>query len=264
MKFQRVILSSDANPKFIEFWPLVSHAWQTLFGVEVWLALVVSRHTPLISSERVVCYDPVDGIPVSNQAKMARYHLAASWGDDSVVMTNDMDLLPLQTQYITALLEQRKPGELFTLGAELYTGVEAGKFTAGYLTAESSVWRRLMNPFNRSWETFVRQFVGHKAIDHKEDIARTVHHEDPETFSDESLLRALLKFNPVPVCYAPRGYSPYTARALCRSDWQFDPQKLANGTYVEAHLPRPLSLNIERIRPLVDHIKRHELACSTV
>ena len=259
MNQKRVIISSDTNPKFIEFWPLVADAWRKLFNVEVWLALVTP---PLSEASRpafdahghVVCLWPVEGIPVSNQAKLARYFVAGSWGDASVCMTNDIDLLPLQREYTQELLRQRPAEHLLTIGSELYTGAEAGKFTAGYLTAESRVWQNLINPSGLNWDGFVRQFVGMKVIDHKEDVLRAVHHEDPDTFSDESLLRALLRLRKVAVCHRPRGYAPYTTRALCRSDWQFDPIKLKDGTYVEAHLPRPLHEHRERIQPLIEHL----------
>lgn len=257
MKFDRVILSSDHNPKFIEFWPLVAKGWRTFFGdVEIWLALVAKKGVfdlkELRQHGNVELYEPLPHVPTANQAKVARYHAATAWGNDSVIMTNDLDLLPLQHAYVDQFV--RPPGHLFTLGHELYTGPEAGKFTAGYLTAESAVWRKLVNPFNHDWQMFVQSFVGMRIFDHKEDISRNVFHEDPNTFSDESLLRALLSVNPVPVFHAPRGYNPYTARALCRANWHFDPKKLADGTYVEAHLPRPLSANTERIQPLIDYL----------
>lgn len=257
MKFDRVILSSNDNPKYIEFWPLVSKGWRTFFGdVDVWLALVAPEGKfdlkELRKHGNVERYDPVPNIPTSNQAKVARYHLAATWNDDSVVMTNDLDLLPLQRAYVDSF--QRQPGYLLAVGTELYIGPESGKFTAGYLTAESSVWRTLVNPINFGWTLFVESFVGMRICDHKEDISRTVHHEDPDTFSDESLLRALLYLNPVPVVHRPVGFAPYTARALCRSNWKFDPVKLANGTYVEAHLLRPLSAHKERLQPLIEYL----------
>jgi hypothetical protein len=259
MKFDRIILSSDDNPKFIEFWPLVAQGWRTLFGdIEVWLALVgepsTSRLAELKQHGHVEVYHPVPGVPMPNQSKIARYHLAAAWNDASVNMINDIDLLPLQTAYVYKLIQQRPPGYLITVGSELYIGPEAGKFTVGYLTAESMVWRTLINPLGLSWPTFVHSFAGMRVFDHKEDITRSVHHEDPDTFSDESLLRALLKFNPVPVIHAPRGYDPYTARALCRANWMFDPKKLADGTYIEAHLPRPFRQHRDKIQPLIDYL----------
>ena len=260
MIFDRIILSCDANPKFLEFWPLVSKGWHAFFGdIEVWLALVAALGKVDLKELRrhghVELYAPLENIPLPNQAKIARYHLAATWGDDSINVTNDLDLLPLQTDYFFNLLRPRPPGHFMTVGAEIYTGPEAGKFTAGYLTAESRVWRTLMNPLDFGWFTFARSFAGMHVFDHKEDILRTVHHEDPDCFSDESLLRALLTQNPVPVYHAPRGYAPYTVRALCRANWHFDPKKLADGTYVEAHLPRPWSEHRDKIQPLVDYLK---------
>lgn len=259
MRFERIILSSDDNPKFIEFWPLVAQGWRRFFGdIEIWLAVVgfpdKQQLAQLEKHGRVEVYKPVPDIPVGNQAKVARYHLAGLWNDDTVTTINDIDLLPLQTPYVDNLLRQRPPGHLLTVGTELYVGPEAGKFTVGYLTAESSVWESLVNPLHLSWEAFVQSFVGMRVFDHKEDITRTVHHEDPDTFSDESLLRALLKVNPVPAFHVPRGYYPYTVRALCRANWMFDPKKLADGTYVEAHLPRPWHQHQDKIKPLVDYL----------
>jgi hypothetical protein len=259
----RIVLSCDDNPKFIQFWPLVTAAWRRFFGdVEVWLTVVSSRKDFFANFKEAHatpgCYvqvlKPVPDVPSANQAKMARYFTAASWNDSAVISTNDMDLLPLQRKYFCDLLVQRPPLHLMTIGSELYTGKERGKFTAGYLTAESSVWKTLVNPFNRSWMGFVRGFVGWQVHDHKEDISRVVHHEDPDTFSDESLLRALLTMNPVPVKHLPRGFDPYTDRAFCRSNWKLDRQKLEDGTVVEAHLPRPWDQYKEQIKPLADYI----------
>lgn len=260
MRFDRIIISSDDNPKFLPFWPLVAEGWHRFFGdVEVWLALVGTPDRGMMDDLKqhgnVEVYAPVTDVPMPNQSKLARYHLAAQWTDDSVTMINDVDLLPLQTTYVCNLLRQRPPGHLLTVGSELYTGRESGKFTVGYLTAESAVWKRLVNPLGLGWTAWINSFIGMAVHDHKEDVMRRVHHEDPDTFSDESWLRAMLTQNPVPVVHARRDFYPYTARALCRADWRFDPKKLADGTYVEAHLPRPLADHIDKIKPLEDWIR---------
>lgn len=260
MKPDIIVLSSDGNPKYLEFWPLVAWTWRKFFNAEIWLALVAEGTFPveqLRQHGEVNVYKPLSGIPTCNQAKIARYHLAARWGDDTVVMTNDLDLLPLQVEYANRLFVQRPPGHLLTVGSEVYTGPEAGKFSAGYLMAESYLWRQLVNPRQLSWKDFVMEFVGFHVYDHKEDIRNSTHHENPDTFSDESLLRALLKLNPVPIVRLPFGFWPYTERALDRSNWQFDPKKLQDGTYVEAHMLRPLSEHKDRIQPLMDYLGYH-------
>src|SRR5574337_1806660 len=255
MKLDRVIISCDDNPKFRPFWPLIQHAWKRFFPkAEVWLVLVADTNLPY-GGERVMTLPVVPGIPVSNQAKMARYYVAAQFCDYKVTMTNDIDLLILQREYTEMLLKGRWPGTLLTIGSELYTeGTEKGKFTAGYLTAESVVWHRLVNPNSHNWPNFIKSFIGMQTFDHKEDITRAVHHEDPDTFSDESLLRALVHINGIVMSDAPRGYNSYTARALCRSDWRYDRNKILDGTIVEAHLPRPWAEHKEKIQPLLEHL----------
>lgn len=255
-----VALSSDHSPKFIEFWPFVAEAWQRLFGVETKLAVVgpaeMFHMKQLREYGEVLHLPPVPGISLSNQAKMARYFLAAQQIEGKVTMINDMDLLPLQRVYLVDLLIDRPAGYLFTLGEELYVNSEKGKATAGYLTAETEVWRKLFNPKNLSWEDFVRSFIGLRTHDAKEDISSTIHHEDPDTFSDESVLRHLRSIRPVPSFAVPRGFANYTDRAVCRSAWKIDPVKLANGTYVEAHLLRPYSAHAAAIKPLLDHLSK--------
>jgi hypothetical protein len=254
--FDLVVLSCDSNPKFIEFWPLVSRAWYKLFGVQSLLTVIgqseLFHMEQLREHGEVIQLDPVPGIPLPNQAKMARYWMAAHLNE--VALINDLDLLPLVSSYVYQFLKQRPPDHLLTLGTELYTGKERGKFTAGYLTAEGHIWRKLVNPKRLEWRPFIESFIGVRHFDDKEDIQRDVHHEDPNTFSDESVLRYLLAVNPVPVIHAPRGYSVYTDRAIDRANWRIDPQKLANGTYVEAHLLRPWSQHKEAIEPLVKYL----------
>lgn len=255
--FDRVIVSSDTNPKFIQFWPIIQAVWPALFRVPVTLALVVDEadRTAVGLPGDVLVLPVVPDIPKANQAKMARYYAAAMHGwSREVISTNDIDLLPLQTAYLTDLLAKRPEDHLFTLGTELYRGTEAGKFTAGYLTAERGVWERLVNPGRLPWDAFVRSFAGHCVLDHKEDIARDVFHEDPDTFSDESLLRARLHVTGLPAYHAPRGYGVYTDRAVCRSAWNINPAKLADGTYVEAHLLRPWCQHRDAIQPLLNHL----------
>jgi hypothetical protein len=257
MKFDRVILSCDDNPKFVDFWPIVSKAWNKLFGVKVSLA-VVGASSEMFHVEHswqtVMSVAPVENIPTGNQAKMARYFYATLLQDATLCMTNDMDLLPLQADYYNDLLRQRPKNHFMTIGGELYAGVEKGKFTAGYLTAESRIWRMLMNPDNLGWQDWIKSFESVRVFDDKEDIRKAVHHEHPDTFSDESVLRAMLAKNPVPCCHLRRGYDPYTVRAIDRAAWHVDQKKLSEGTYVEAHLLRPYAENKARIDPLLKHI----------
>lgn len=257
--FDRVILSCDPNPKYLDFWPVVARAWQKIFKVPVHLVIVANVKTfdysPLCKHGIVTPVPPIEGIPIANQAKLARYWLAAALADEKVTLINDVDLLPLSKDYVNELVGKRPEGTLVTVGSELYAGPEAGKFMAGYLTAEATVFRSLVNPERLQWWDWIKSFSGVRHFDSKEDISSTVHSENPDCFSDESLLRYLLWKNPVPVQHRKMPFWPYTEGALCRADWKFDPEKLKAGGYKEAHLLRPYKEHVKAIQPLVDYIE---------
>jgi hypothetical protein len=248
--FDTVIIGSNTDPKFLDFWPYVRRAWLRLFPeASVQLALVAAA-LPEPLPEGARWFKAVEGVPVPNQAKLARYFLACLQPGNTVCTINDIDLIPISKQYIEDFLANRPKGCLVTLGAEMYTSIETGKATSGYLTAEAPTWRTLANPNSLEWEPWIRSFIGFRKFDHKEDIANAVNYEHSDCFSDESWLRAMRALHPVQVQDRARGYHPYQARALMRPTWEFNAQRILDGTIVEAHLLRPLSEHREKLNLL--------------
>lgn len=264
--FDRVVLSCNEDPKYIGFWPVVSMAWQKLFDCEVSLAFLTNRSQEDDMVNRmeefgeVVTFHPIEGIPQPNLAKVIRHILASNYGEDRCVI-NDIDLLPLQRDYLQGILSKSKGSTLITTGKDLYKDKEEGKFTMGYLSAYGHVIRQVINPQNLGYEDLVESWIGLRVFDDKEDISSRIHNEKPESFSDESLWRALLINYERPVIHCPRGFSD--DQCIDRSRWNhWTMDKLKGGHYVEAHLPRPYGEHKEKIQPLVNFI--HEMVDYTV
>ena len=262
--FDNIVLSSNENPKYIQFWPLVSWAWKSLFNAKVHLAFVTNRqdNDPYIEELRkhgnVVVYPEIDGIPSANNSKMARHYFASILGEE-VCLINDVDLLPLQREYIYNVTDKFLPNSILCVGADVYKGsVDEGKFPIGYMTAKGNTFREIINPNNLQYTEWIKSFIGNRVFDHKEDISSNVDNENPETFSDESIFRCMIhRWNkPDRVIHIERGFNPYTQRAIDRASWKNDPELLANGTYVEAHLSRPFDAYIEQFKPLIEHIRK--------
>lgn len=256
--FDRIVISADTNPVFLSLWPFVARGWRKLYELLPAAAIVsdtfFDKETALQPNNTVAVFPTVEGVPTGNIAKMARYFMAATYHDEAVVVINDMDLLPINRQYIDDLLAQRKPGTLLCVGGELYDGPETGKFAAGYMAGEAVLFRKLINPQGLRWKELIESWVGLRVHDHKEDISRDLPLGDPDGFSDESLIRALFTLNKIPRTDARRGFYPYTARAICRSDWKFEPEKISDGTIVEAHLLRPYQAHQEKLDKLFRYI----------
>jgi hypothetical protein len=249
----KIVLSTNTDPKYIEFWPIMSRAWRALLGVEPELVIVLDGDLPnnIKPGDNVRVVPLIHGIPAPNQAKMARHYVAAQY-QDSVVMINDIDLLPINKPYIERMLRSRVGGQMLAYGTEHYWGSERGKWWLPYTTAPGWVFRKLLNPDDKPWEDFIRSFIGIQKFDSKENIANSIDHEDPACFSDESLYRYCHDLRPVLLHHVRRPH--YPGSTLDRANWTWSFEDIKAGNVYDAHLPRPFSAHRSAIQPLLDYL----------
>jgi hypothetical protein len=106
MKISKVILSSDSNPKYLDFWPYVSKAWKELIGIEPVLFFIgpINRVPELQSHGTVIHVEESSSWDIVNQAQCVRLWGATRFPDECVIIS-DMDMLPISKTYF---LEQVK------------------------------------------------------------------------------------------------------------------------------------------------------------
>lgn len=103
MRLSHVLLSSDLNPRYLEYWPLAAEAWRAIADLEPVLVLVAQAHNvpdALRGDERVQVVDPVPGLHTALQAQCIRllYPALLETGGGAVV-TSDVDMVPLSAGY---------------------------------------------------------------------------------------------------------------------------------------------------------------------
>src|ERR1700737_349362 len=82
-RIDRVILGCDANPMYIEFWPMVARTWKEIVGVKPTLALIAPSSMVIDESlGDVIRFEPIPGIPTSFQAQVIRLLLPAYFEDE--------------------------------------------------------------------------------------------------------------------------------------------------------------------------------------
>lgn len=251
--FDRVIVAAD-DSHFLEFWPLVAKAWKKFFNVRVTLAFVAddtSRHkvNDLSKHGEVAVIQPNLYAPVANQAKLARFHLAANKYSDEIVMIEDIDTLPLQRKYFEEVTAKRPPNKLLMVGHEVYLQPAlAGKCPVSTMTAERSTFAKLLNPDGLDFRNWIGSFKRMRKYDR---------HEDPfgkaDEFSDESLLRAVLNNKDANIHKERRQIDP-KVDWIDRSKWRMDQGKLLSGGYVCVNLKRPLERNHPDVKLIEEYI----------
>jgi len=99
LKLDRVILSSDNNLKYINFWPITAKAWKNIVGVIPTLALIANSSIKVDKSfGDVIRFEPIENIPTGFQAQVIRLLLPVFFPNSGCI-TSDIDMIPLQKDY---------------------------------------------------------------------------------------------------------------------------------------------------------------------
>jgi len=264
-KLDSIHLSCNQNPKYYEFWPIVYKTWKKLFPeTKICLSFIFDpNNQEYLRALKYIGYNlgclyyykKCYLIPSQNQAKITRLWSMSLQGEN-ICMLNDIDIMPLQKEYTEYCISYYEKGKIVCVGHDVYAGSsEDGKFPITYLISDGNTIKKIINPNNLEYEDWLKSFIGFKVFDHKEDISRNIDSENPDCFSDESLFRALLhQWNQWDrVIKVPRKLI-HGKSALCRANWKLDQNKLKQGFYKHAHLPRPYSNNKKVIKQLIDYI----------
>lgn len=98
-KIDRVILGCDANPLYLEFWPIVAKTWKELVGIKPTLALIASKEVYVDESlGDIIRFEPIPNIPTAFQAQVIRLLLPALFENEGCIIS-DMDMIPCQKDY---------------------------------------------------------------------------------------------------------------------------------------------------------------------
>ena len=252
--FDRIVVSTDENPMFLQFVPIVSTAWKKYFPEKkLSIAFISDRgyDDNLVNKMNnygdVKIFNPVAGIPTANQAKIGRHILASEYKEE-VCMIEDMDTIPLQRDFFSNRTSGYDSG-IIVVGSEVYNNTpHEGKFPMSTMTATGNLFGEIVNPNNLKYEDVIKSFIGIREFDHKEAIEIS-----PDIFSDESLMRVLLRRWNGEINKVNRDVNVHSDW-IDRSWWNIDREKLHSGGYITCNFLRPFVDNFERIKPVADYI----------
>ena len=225
-KLDRVILATDANPNYIQFWPAVAKAWTELIGVRPTLALIASQDVPIDESlGDVIRFEPIPNIPTSLQAQVIRLLLPAYFEND-VCIISDIDMIPLNKDYFLKGIEGI-PHDHFVVYRDIAYPAACKRYAICYNAAKGHVYKEIFN------------------INKLSDIPSIIklwHSYELGWDTDELLLYKYLKkwpkFNTHCTLLGQRGDIKPQQR-VDRIRWGCNKQLLASNYYIDMHCPRP-------------------------
>lgn len=259
----KIITSANDDPTFFNFWELSFKSWKAFFPyTDVILAFVTNRteDDELVKTLKqwgtVKLYKPIEGIPTPNNAKVVRM-IEAAKHENSVCMIQDIDLIPLQQEYIIDRMSYFESDKLLGIGFFTEPRLK-DKFPMTYATATGHTWRKIVNPDNLNYIDLTNSWKNINIFDTQEAINKEPSNaQNIWGFSDESLLRYLRSKIPDITKRIDRNFLPHIQR-VDRGDWsQLCHKKLNQGFYVDGHLLRPPERYQKELRVLADYINKH-------
>jgi hypothetical protein len=240
MNIDRVILSSNADPDYLQFWPLVARAWRK-FGFVPTLAII--GDVPVNDDlGEVIQIDPVEGITTFFLSKIIRIFVPTLYPEDICILS-DIDMLPLSEKYFVENAAPYPDDHLIIYSSDAYaiTMNDPYRYPICYVAARGDVFREL---------------VGVSDYDNYLELVKNWFEIDPR--SDETHLSQLINewagYPERCVKLARGGWKPYADRRINRKRWRINKKLLHEGYYIDAHLPKPFLKHGREILPLIDYL----------
>jgi hypothetical protein len=245
MKLDIAIHSSDSNPFYLDFWPLVSRLWKEVFHVEPLLVYIDENHDIPIDTRygTVIKMKPVPNVPVYLQCLWVRYWIPSQF-PTKVCIISDIDMLPVSKTYFIRQI-QSIPTDKYVHLNPLHENIPSC-----YHIALGSLYTKVLQ-LEASWEESVTKLynrkLGHDCFDGSNEILRG----KVEWGADEAYASTLIRSYPDQSIFV---FIPRRHMRIDRTNWVYNTLSMFRDVYADAHCVRPYS-NPENKR-LVDKLIR--------
>lgn len=225
----RVILSCNNDPLYIEFWPVVAPLWQAM-GIRPTLALIGDEDCVVDETlGDVIRFDPIPGVPESLHSQAIRLFLPCLFPEDGCIIS-DIDMIPILKDYYVDGAAFC-PDEGFVVFRDKVEHYCMHKYPMCYIAAKGKIFGSVFSVSNKEEiEDRILDFLDY----------------DLGWNTDELLLYQFLDEwekkggNLVKLGY---GLGP----RLDRGNWKLDFLTLKVFDYIDCHCPRPYSSYRESI-----------------
>jgi hypothetical protein len=218
----RAILSTDDNPMYLGFWPLVARAWTRIVGIKPTLALVADDDVEVDETlGDVIRFKPIPGVSTSLQAQAIRLLLPTYYRDD-VCLISDIDMLPLNREYYLDSIRHVASDNLVVYRDAAY-GPTVKRYPMCYVAATGATFREVFDSIDE---------IG---ISEKLREWDQLHYG---WYTDEYLLyRYASAWESNTNRCVKLGHA--VDRRIDRSQWYYDEKLVRDGYYIDAHMIRP-------------------------
>lgn len=237
-RINRVIVASDANPMYLQFWPLVAKTWKNLVGLRPTLFLVAPADVTVDESlGDVIRIEPLPGIPTSFQAQVIRL-LAPAYFEHDVCLISDMDMIPLSKDYFTKSVNTVFENCFVVYKDGAFAGENINEYPMCYNAAKGWVFKEIF---------------GINSVDQIPSIITEWYNLGLGWTTDQQILFSYFnEWNARTSRGIKLGHT--VDRRVDRGGWSYNVELLQKGYYVDCHMLRPYETYKNHLDTLAHHL----------
>lgn len=238
-KIDRVILSSNDNPMYLQFWPLVANAWQKLIGIKPTLILIAEDNIQVDETVgEVIRLKPISGISTASYAQIIRL-LAPIFFENEISIISDIDMLPLNKDYFINSVKDI-PDDKFVVYRDMAYGKDSLRFPMCYNAGKGYLFKDIfkINSVN-DIENKIKEWVKKGCSWETDEVMLYTHVRGWNKFKSHCIFL---------------GHTSMVPQRIDRVAWGYDKNKLKNHYYIDAHMVRPLDKYYKEIKELADDL----------
>jgi hypothetical protein len=159
MKIDFAIVSTDDNPMYSEFWPIVKNLWFNLIGIKP-ILVKISDTDEIIENNDCIIHNikKIDGINTGLQSQIARMYVTKFY-KDSVCLTSDIDMLPLSKKYFTSDITNLDNDSMVIFSSDAYHNID--RYPICYNAGKGSLFSEILN-LDCSFEEYCNKLLSYR------------------------------------------------------------------------------------------------------
>lgn len=238
MSLDYVLIGSDTNPYYFDFWPTVSKVWSQVFKVKPVLGLVCDEDSEIYEDQfgLIKKFKKVEGVDIGLQSQIVRFYLANFLEGNCLI--SDIDMLPLSKNYFEGTCSRLNSENIVIHSSDNPECLRKNMYPMCYVAAKSQVFKNVFD-LNLSWEEF----------------CNLLHNRNETWYTDQKyLFEKVNQYNEINknVIFLKRGWNGPADRRIDRINWIYNPERVNSGFYIDSHLLRPFAQYQNEINNLVN------------
>lgn len=247
MKIDYVIMSTDGNELYDDFWEINKTIWKNVIGVTP-ILVVIGDEDKIEHNEDcvIIYYKKVADIKTSFQAQIARLYVTSLFLENTLLIS-DLDMIPLNKNYFTDFADEVKENQILIYTSDAYGYIDQKRYPMCYNLAKGKTYHEILN-FDFTFQEFVMK-LDSLNIEPKWDTDELYFGDCVYEFEKENYNRIIKK---------ERGFREgWATNRIDRNYWfsaNYNYDKIPEGFYYDCHSLRPYKKYKKEIDNIVNLI----------